>query len=59
VTVQGLLALLGPDPLHPAALYRLPLHLGGLHAQERLLVLLIAFGPFVVLAVVVFLLRRR
>jgi hypothetical protein len=44
VTVQGLLA---------------SLHLGGLHAQERLLVLLIAFGPFVVLAVVVFLLRRR
>ena len=36
-----------------------PLHLGALHPYELLLVLVIAFGPFVVLAVVVFLLRRR
>ena len=35
------------------------LHLGPLHDDERLLVLLIAFGPFVVLAVVVYVLRRR
>jgi hypothetical protein len=41
-------------PLQLAAL-----HMGALHAHERLLVLLIAFGPFVVLAAVVFVLRRR
>jgi hypothetical protein len=37
----------------------LPLHLGGLHSYEQLLVLAIAFGPFVVLAIVVFVVRRR
>jgi hypothetical protein len=37
----------------------LPLHLGALHPYELLLVLVIAFGPFVVLAGVVFVLRRR
>jgi membrane protein implicated in regulation of membrane protease activity len=36
-----------------------PLHLGALHPVERLLVLTVAFGPFLVLAVVVFLGRRR
>jgi hypothetical protein len=36
-----------------------PLHLGALHPYELLLVLVIAFGPFVVLGVVVFVLRRR
>ena len=36
-----------------------PLHLGALHAYELWLVLLIGFGPFVVLAIVVFVLRRR
>jgi len=51
-------------PDHPlssllALLPLVPLHLGALHAQERLLVLLIAFGPFVVLAAVVALVRRR
>jgi hypothetical protein len=35
------------------------LHLGGLHPYERLLVLLVAFGPFVVLGVVVYVVRRR
>ena len=35
------------------------LHLGGLHPYERALVLLIAFGPFVVLGVVVYVVRRR
>ena len=35
------------------------LHLGGLHPYERALVLAIAFGPFVVLGVVVAVLRRR
>ncbi len=35
------------------------LHLGALHPVERLLVLLVAFGPFVVLAVVVYVVRRR
>jgi len=36
-----------------------PLHLGGLHPVEQALVLLVAFGPFVVLAVVVYVVRRR
>jgi hypothetical protein len=36
-----------------------PLHLGALHSYELLLVLVIAFGPFVVLAGVVSVLRRR
>lgn len=36
-----------------------PLHLGALHPYELVLVLVIGLGPFVVLAVVVFLLRRR
>ena len=36
-----------------------PLHLGALHPYELLLVLVIGLGPFVVLAVVVFVLRRR
>jgi hypothetical protein len=35
------------------------LHLGDLHAYEKALVLLVAFGPFVVLAVVVHVVRRR
>jgi hypothetical protein len=34
-------------------------HLGQLHAYESALVLLIAFGPFVVLGVVVVVMRRR
>ena len=34
-------------------------HLGELHAYEQWLVLLIAFGPFVVLGVVVVVMRRR
>jgi hypothetical protein len=37
----------------------IPLHLGALHAHEQALVALIAFGPFVVLGVVVAVLRRR
>lgn len=36
-----------------------PLHLGPLHPAEQALVLLIAFGPFVVLGVVVAVVRRR
>ncbi len=36
-----------------------PLHLGGLHPYEQLLVALLAFGPFVVLGVVLRVLRRR
>ena len=34
-------------------------HLGSLHAYEKLLVALVAFGPFVVLGVVVYVVRRR
>lgn len=37
----------------------LPLHLGALHAYETVLLAILAFGPFVVLAVVVLILRRR
>ena len=37
----------------------LPAHLGALHPIETLLVVLLAFGPFVVLGVVVHLQRRR
>ena len=37
----------------------LPVHLGDLHAYETALLALLAFGPFVVLAVAVVLLRRR
>jgi hypothetical protein len=36
-----------------------PLHLGALHPFEQVLVLLVAFGPFVVLGVVVAVQRRR
>ena len=37
----------------------LPLHLGGLHPFEQALVIGLAFGPFVVLAVVIYVVRRR
>lgn len=37
----------------------LPLHLGGLHPYEQALTLLLAFGPFVVLAAVVAVRRRQ
>ena len=36
-----------------------PLHLGQLHAYEQWLVALIAFGPFVVLGIVVYVVRGR
>jgi hypothetical protein len=35
------------------------LHLGPLHPVERLLTLLLAFGPFVLLAVTIWISRRR
>ena len=35
------------------------LHLGKLHPFEKLLVFLIAFGPFVVLGLVVYFVRKR
>lgn len=34
-------------------------HMGQLHAYENFLVVAIAFGPFLVLGMVVFLIRRR
>lgn len=37
----------------------MPLHFGGLHPYETALVGLLAFGPFVVLAFVVVVIRRR
>jgi hypothetical protein len=36
-----------------------PLHLGALHPYEQVLVLLLAFGPFVLLGVVVAVRRRQ
>ncbi len=36
-----------------------PVHLGDLHAYETVLLTILAFGPFVVLAVVVYIIRRR
>lgn len=36
-----------------------PLHLGALHPVELLLTLLLAFGPFVVLAITIRVSRRR
>jgi hypothetical protein len=36
-----------------------PLHMGALHPVEQLLVLGVAFGPFLVLFVVVYVARRR
>jgi hypothetical protein len=36
-----------------------PLHLGSLHPYETALLALLAFGPFVVLAFVVVVMRRR
>lgn len=38
---------------HPA------LHLGGLHPYEQALVLLLAFGPFLLLGAVILVQRRR
>lgn len=49
-------ALLG---LAPTVAQHLALHLGKLHAYEKWLVLVLAFGPFVVLGVVVAVIRRR
>ena len=37
----------------------LPLHMGALHAHEQALVYLLAFGPFVLLGVVVAVRRRQ
>lgn len=42
-----------------AMLLPVALHLGALHPFEQALVLLVAFGPFVVLGVVVAVQRRR
>jgi hypothetical protein len=36
-----------------------PLHMGALHPYEQVLVLLLAFGPFVLLGVVVAVRRRQ
>ena len=45
--------------LAPATALVVPSHLGGLHPYEHALVMAIAFGPFIVLGVVVALVRRR
>ena len=36
-----------------------PLHMGALHPLEQLIVLAVAFGPFLVLFVVVYVARKR
>ncbi len=36
-----------------------PLHLGSLHPFEQLLTLVLAFGPFVVLGIVIWVRRRH
>jgi hypothetical protein len=36
-----------------------PMHFGALHAYETVLLAVLAFGPFIVFAVVVIVLRRR
>jgi hypothetical protein len=36
-----------------------PLHLGPLHPIEQVLTLVLAFGPFVVLALTIWIVRRR
>jgi hypothetical protein len=41
------------------ALLLVLLHLGGLHPLEKILVGVVAFGPFVVLGIVVHVLRKR
>ena len=46
-------------PPHSVALHSVALHLGALHPYEQMLVLAIAFGPFVVLGIVVYVARRR
>ena len=56
-------ATTAPGPLHlpldlPPALLT-ALHLGPLHPMEQALVYLLAFGPFVVLALVVVVRRRQ
>lgn len=45
--------------LHRVPLHPLPLHLGALHPFEQALTLVLAFGPFVVLGIVVWLRRRE
>ncbi len=47
--------------LHPLTLLRpvTPWHMGSLHPFEQALTLLLAFGPFVLLAVVVWWRRRE
>ena len=37
----------------------IPLHMGALHPYEQALTLLLAFGPFVLLAVTIWVSRRR
>jgi len=37
----------------------LPAHLGSLHGYEQTLALVLAFGPFVVLAIVILVRRRQ
>lgn len=44
--------------IHLGQLHVGPLHLGALHPVEQALTLLLAFGPFAVLAVVIVLRRR-
>jgi hypothetical protein len=48
---------MGEDVRMDAAL--LPLHMGGLHPYEKVLTLVLAFGPFLLLAAVIMIRRRQ
>ena len=48
-----MLWLLAAHPLHPL------LHLGPLHPVEKILTLVLAFGPFLLLALTIWVSRRR
>lgn len=48
-----------PDLALLAAVAHVAMHLGKLHAWEQVLVYLLAFGPFIVLGIVVYVVRGR
>ncbi len=53
------MSALAADPIVGLAVGLVALHLGGLHPYEKVLTLLLAFGPFVVLFGVIALRRRQ
>ena len=57
--MPGPTAIPDPVPLDLVPHDLVPLHLGALHPVEQLLTLLLAFGPFVLLAITIRVSRRR